>query len=37
VDNAKRLKTHLLLDAATIDVLLLKLDVIRDYLTEAKG
>jgi hypothetical protein len=37
VDNAKRLKTHRLLDAATIDALLLKLDVIRDFLKEAKG
>lgn len=37
VDNARRLKTHLFLDAATLDAVLLKLDVVRDELKEARS
>lgn len=36
VDNARRLKTHLFLDAATLDAVLVKLDTVRDELKDAR-
>lgn len=36
VDNARRLKTHLFLDAATLDAVLIKLDAVRDELKDAR-